>query len=110
PESPLVLGAVRAALVALVLLPATTIMGATLPLFTRMYVYEGSPLIRRVGGLYGLNTLGAAAGAATAGFVLLPNLGLALSLSMAASLSITIGVAVALLPLSHTRRLVQRTS
>ena len=60
----------------LILLLPTTMMGATLPLVSqwiadRRRVFQGS-----LGLLYGANTLGACAGCALAGFVLLPAFGL----------------------------------
>ncbi len=62
--------------VALVLLPPTVLMGATLPLLTRHFVKRGGELGQRVGALYAVNTFGAVAGTLTAGFILLPGVGL----------------------------------
>ena len=73
---PWLLGAVRTLLVALVLLPPTVLMGGTLPLISRQFAVRSGQLAATVAWLYALNTLGAAAGCALAGFVLLPVLGL----------------------------------
>lgn len=54
----------------------TGLMGATLPLLARSAVARDEELGGRVGTLYTVNTLGAAAGALLGGFVLLPALGL----------------------------------
>ncbi|MCC5806266.1 MAG: hypothetical protein JJU00_08045, partial [Opitutales bacterium] len=62
----------RAGLVGMIVFPPAVIMGATLPLYCRCYAEGVAGAGRRVGGLYGLNTLGAAVGAAPAGFVLQP--------------------------------------
>jgi spermidine synthase len=86
--------AARGALVALVLLPATLAMGATLPLFCRRYVRATSTLGRGVGLLYGVNTLGAAAGCLATGLALLPWLGIAGSIYVAAAINVAIGVAI----------------
>ena len=51
-------------------------MGATLPLAVRWFVGPTAAPGSAAGGLYAANTLGAALGAAGAGFVLLPGLGL----------------------------------
>ena len=51
-------------------------MGATLPLAVRWFVGPTESPGTAAGGLYAANTLGAALGAAGAGFVLLPGLGL----------------------------------
>ena len=59
----------------LVLLP-TMLMGATLPVLTRAFIRERADFGRKLGWLYGINTLGAVAGAVCAGFVLIPWLGL----------------------------------
>ena len=54
----------------------TAFMGATLPLLTRYAVRSDEQVGPRVGMLYGINTLGAVVGALTAGFYLIPALGL----------------------------------
>ena len=53
---------VRVLLVAVVLLPPTFLMGGTLPLFCRRFVLDGGRIIRNLGFLYGMNTLGAVLG------------------------------------------------
>lgn len=94
-------GPARTALVGVILLPATVIMGATLPLFCRQFAPDKAAAGRRVGLLYGINTLGAATGAATAGFLLLPKFGLALSVQTASALSLLVGACMLLLPATH---------
>jgi predicted membrane-bound spermidine synthase len=54
-----------------ILLPPTALMGATLPVLARYLVRQPSHLARRIGFLYGLNTLGAAVGCGLVGFVLI---------------------------------------
>jgi spermidine synthase len=56
-------------------LPAAA-MGATFPIASRWVVRHASSVSSEAGRLYAVNTLGAAAGALLAGFVLLPVLGL----------------------------------
>ena len=51
-------------------------MGATFPVAARAVVHDPEHTGRSAGGLYAANTLGAAVGAAAAGFMLLPDLGL----------------------------------
>ncbi len=84
--------AARFAIVAAVLLPPTFLMGGTLPLFCRQFIGGEARLAGTVGLLYGLNTLGAALGAAAAGFALLPRLGTQASLLLAAALNVTAGL------------------
>ncbi len=79
------------------LLPATTFMGATLPLLARAVTREATAAARDVGALYALNTFGAVLGAAAAGYALLPALGIRVTACAAAALNVVIGlVAIAL--------------
>lgn len=80
--------AARAALVGLVLIAPTLLMGAALPLICRQVVASRAHLGAAVGRLYAVNTLGGAAGAALCGFVLLPELGMRASLLIAAGLDV----------------------
>ena len=66
----------RFAIAALILLPPTTCMGATLPLLSRFVTSSLATIGDRVGTLYSINTLGAVIGSIGAGFFLLPNIGL----------------------------------
>jgi spermidine synthase len=76
-----------AVLVAVVLLlPPSILLGGTLPALVRLGLGGAAPAFgRRLALVYGCNTLGAAAGAAVAGFVLLPALGLGAALGVAAA-------------------------
>jgi len=94
----LLLPAARVGLVALVLLVPTTLMGGTLPLFVRQFTVSRERLGASVGFLYGLNTLGAAAGALAAGLVLLPQLGVTGSIGLAAALNVCAGALALALP------------
>ncbi|MCA9488387.1 MAG: fused MFS/spermidine synthase [Myxococcales bacterium] len=67
---------VEALLAAILLLPPTVAMGATLPLLSRVVVDRVGTAAERVGFLYATNTAGAVAGTALAGLVLLPTVGL----------------------------------
>jgi len=94
--------AARFGLVAVVLLPPTILMGGTLPLFCRQFVVQQSRLSGSIGFLYGVNTLGAALGCLTAGFWLLPGIGVLGSIRLAAALNVACGVLVGSLPLAVT--------
>lgn len=94
---------IRVLLVALLVVPASTLMGGTLPLFCRRYVGRDDWLGRVVGWLYALNTLGAAVGCMAAGYVLLPELGLAATVGVAAVANLLTAVALSrLAPASQT--------
>ena len=71
----LLLSLVRVVFCSLVLLPAATMMGATLPVLVRQLVGASGSVGSSVGRLYAINTLGALAGAALSGFALIPALG-----------------------------------
>jgi spermidine synthase len=74
-----------------VLLLPTTLMGATLPVLTRFFVQDEQSLGRRVGLLYALNTLGAVAGTALAGYLLLPTFGMRGTVFLAVTVNVGIG-------------------
>lgn len=71
-----VLTLLRFALAFLLMLIPTTLMGGTLPLLSEAMLRRRSDFSRRLGWLYGINTLGAVSGVVAAGFFLIPNLGL----------------------------------
>jgi len=79
---------------ALVLLIPTTLMGGTLPVLTRAFMGEDRARLRpSLGRLYGLNTLGAVAGTALAGFFLTEFVGVRASLWLTAALNLALGAA-----------------
>src|SRR6185503_2244917 len=85
--------ALRFGLAALVLLIPTTLMGGTLPVLTRAFMGGDRASLRpSLGRLYGLNTLGAVAGTALAGFFLIEFVGVRASLWLTAAVNIAIGV------------------
>ncbi|MBI4612543.1 MAG: fused MFS/spermidine synthase, partial [Planctomycetes bacterium] len=61
---------------ALVLVPGTALMGATLPFLARAVAGDERRLGTRLGDLYSANTAGAVVGVLAAGFFLIPGLGL----------------------------------
>jgi spermidine synthase len=82
---------IRATLVSICLLPPTILMGATLPLFCRQFIRHKNGVLNSISWLYGLNTLGAAVGAAVCGFALLPTIGVNASIFLAGGISIVVG-------------------
>jgi spermidine synthase len=87
----------HALLAALVLLPPTVAMGATLPLLARLVADRRGTMADRVAVLYASNTLGAVAGTALAGLVLLPTVGLLVTTLIAAGSNLLLGVVAAIL-------------
>jgi len=88
------LNVVRVALSTAALLLPTTLMGATLPLLSRAVSRGRTEGVRGAGLLYAVNTLGAVAGCALAGFVLLGTLGINGALFTAACINVGIAVAI----------------
>jgi len=87
---------VTAGIVAAIVLPPATLMGGTLPAIARYAVDEASRIVTPVARLYAINTLGAAVGAAVAGFVLFEALGISETGYLGAALSLAAsGAAIA---------------
>ena len=82
----------RGGLVAVLLLPPTLLMGGTLPIFCRQLVQLPATIAGSLGRIYGINTLGAAAGCAVTGFALLPALGVSVATRAAVLLNALCGV------------------
>lgn len=76
----------------LLLILPVTLMGATLPVLSRFFVTSLSLIGTHIGRLYGLNTIGAAAGSLLCGFLLINYLGVHGSLFFAVILNALIGV------------------
>lgn len=82
----------RFVMVSVVLLPATAMMGGSLPLFCYQFVRRLGRVTTGVGVLYGINTLGAACGAAVCGFWMMPTIGINASLFVAGSLNLSVSL------------------
>jgi len=90
--------ALRFGLAALVLLLPATLMGGTLPVLTRAFTADRrAELLASVGRLYGINTLGAVAGTALAGFVLIEYVGISAAIWGTAAVNLVLGTAALLL-------------
>ncbi|RJR15259.1 MAG: spermidine synthase [Nitrospiraceae bacterium] len=78
------------------IIPAT-LMGGTLPVLTRFIAGQSEKIGTHLSLLYGINTFGAVAGTAAAGFYLLRSYGVSTTLHIAIAANIVIGVASLLL-------------
>lgn len=85
----------------LVMLVPTTLMGATLPLASKLTVRSYRSLGSTLGLLYSLNTIGAVAGSLLAGFVLIPFVGVRATVIAAALVNLAVS---AVLMLAARRR------
>ena len=83
----------------LVMLAPTLILGALFPLVCRLVAEDGRPGPAAVGDVYFANTIGSALGAFTAGFVMIPYLGL--QQTMAAAIAIDFATAALVLLLTR---------
>lgn len=101
-HGPVLTAALRLLAAAIVLLPPTMAMGATLPVVARGLVAEDGALGRWSAILYAANTFGAVLGAYLSGFWLLPELGLGRSIFAAAS--VNVGVALFVLAAAGGQR------
>ena len=95
--TPAALIGVQVAASAVVLLIPSMLMGSTLPLLGSVVTAKGSSIGGRVGWLYSLNVLGAAAGTLLAGFVLIRAVGVMGTLYMAAGLNAVVALSAAAL-------------
>jgi spermidine synthase len=86
------MGLSRFALSFFVILIPTSLMGATLPVLTRHFVFSHRVLCRWVGLLYGTNALGAVAGSFVSGFFLIAWLGVTHTIYAAAAINFAIAV------------------
>lgn len=94
----------RFVLALIVMLFPTFLMGATLPLLARCLPSDGESFGRRLGWLYGVNTIGAVTGIVAGGFFLLPLIGLNWSnVAAAASNFAVAGMALLLMRGSASR-------
>ncbi len=87
-----VLGLVKFVAIALLILPATTLMGATLPVLSRLAAQIPRRVGASVGRLYAVNTFGAVVGAVLAAFVALPTLGMRRTLLANLTLNSVVGI------------------
>jgi spermidine synthase len=91
-QRPLPVTIVRFVLSFIVLLVPTTLMGATLPILSKLAGREFAGLGRGVGALYALNTFGAVVGSFLTGFILLEAVGVSNSVYIAAAGGMVVGL------------------
>ncbi len=109
-NQPLLFAAGRAVLAALCLLPPTLLMGATLPLMLRAVARRRGEVGRLTAFFYAVNTLGATAGVALAGFVSIRLLGLYATLLIAAASNLLVALGCVLLSRPADETLAEKDS
>jgi spermidine synthase len=92
PESTTAITAIRFVVAFLFLIVPTSLMGATLPLVVKSAIVQDGRIGGRIGWLYAVNTAGAIAGALTAGFYLISEVGVTQSFRYAAATNLLIGL------------------
>ncbi|MGA2265973.1 MAG: fused MFS/spermidine synthase [Phycisphaerae bacterium] len=90
-------GLLRFAFCGMLLLVPATFMGATLPVLSTFVTASLDRIGRSVGRLYAINTFGAVLGAAAAGFVLIPALGVRHTIALACLVNLLVATAAYLL-------------
>ena len=93
-QNPYLFGLSRFVLSLAILIVPTTLMGGTLPLLARHLTASYGHLGIRIGGLYAINTLGAAAGTFVTGFYLILALGLKGTVLLGSIMNLTIMLVV----------------
>jgi spermidine synthase len=101
PDAPLLRFLMQVGITAVVVGPACVLMGGTLPLLVRQLTARDASMDQATGWLYGINTLGGAAGCYLAGFHLLPSLGLFWANHLTAAVNILIGLTAIVLSRSQ---------
>lgn len=76
---------------AILLAIPTTLMGATLPILSKILATSQTRFAKNIGGLYAINTIGAVIGAIATAFFLIPNIGMKTLLYSVGALNIVIG-------------------
>jgi len=89
---PVAFAIVRFFIVFVLLTLPTALMGATLPLLSRIVVKQLSRVGQELGGLYAINTVGAVAGSLLAGFYLIGQLGLHGTVAVAVLGNLAVGM------------------
>lgn len=90
-RSSVVFGVGRFVVVFALILVPTTLMGATLPILSRLMIAQLDRAGKTLSSLYAINTFGAVVGVLLAGFYLTGNLGTHLSIWLAAGVNIAVG-------------------
>lgn len=107
--SPSGAAALHLVLAGALLLPPTTLMGATLPILSRAVVRSRHVAGAQVGMLYAVNTWGAVAGTVGAGFLLLPAVGVRATTWVAVVLNLLVAAIALLVDRSRAGRIEQAT-
>ena len=100
-ENPPAFAFVRFTIAFALLIVPTVLMGATLPILSRLIVKQLSLVGKELGLLYAINTMGAVAGSFATGFYLIGHLGLHGSIAVAALGNLGVGI-IAWLASIHT--------
>jgi len=95
---------------AIILLPATMLMGATLPTLSRGLTVSLEQRFSRISGLYGINTIGAVLGTVLCGFISLEYLGCFKTVMAAMTANFLIGFFALMLAARHKQNTPQEST
>ncbi len=95
----------RFAKVLSVMLVPTVLLGMTFPLASKIYARSGERVGTALGSVYAVNTIGGVIGSFTAGFVLIPLIGVQLSIALISAVCVMLGGALILVEPTIDRRI-----
>jgi len=106
--TPYVFSLIKFFILSLLLLPPTSLMGATFPAISKSFVHSLEELGKDIGKLYSINTIGAATGSMLSGFILIPRWGMNVTNLSAAFTNLLIGISSLLLSIKISRRFTRK--
>ncbi len=100
---------IRFVLAFLIFLIPSTLLGATMPFMSRIAAHSCRTIGSAFGWIYAINTLGSVGGAAVAGFVLIPKIGMRQAAYVALAGNVTAGLLAILLSFGRQLRTLPKT-
>jgi len=94
----------------LIMLIPTMLMGATFPLVTRIYAGSLKEIGRSIGNIYSVNTFGSILGSLTAGFILIPSIGIQSSIIIIAFINAVAGLLAIAASVFHSKYIKSKPS
>ncbi len=100
-QTPLLLESAKLVAVFLLFAVPVTLMGASLPMAFRIYSLHRRGIGASIGNLYAVNTLGSVLGSVSAGFILIPLIGMETTLSVVAFIQMAVALGIGYFVVEH---------